>query len=339
MPSPRATVRVAAVAAALWALASTVEAALAAFGAQTANGGDAVSAAPDFRAPVVSATAVGKTVGGVTGFVRQSGGYYVYANVGADTGNPASGIAAVRADVGSLTTGSTALTLVAGSYSAGGVSYGYRSAAQTANAALSAGAKSFTVTATDGASNADVRTDSATVDNTPPLAADVQTANGGATAGLAEQGDTLQLTFSEPIEPQSIQAGWNGGATAVVVRLIDSALLGLGADAVQVYDAANAAALPLGQVQLGRSDYIGVGLSGTVRFGASGTPSTMALAGNSLVVTLGTYNATALVDPIRTTALGSGTMTWTPVATPYDRAQNLLSTAAATESGAADRDF
>jgi hypothetical protein len=65
----------------------------------------------------------------------------------------------------------------------------------------------------------------------------------------------------------------------------------------------------------------------------------MAFAGNTLVVTLGTYNSTFLVDPIRTTAGGNGTMTWTPVGTPYDRAQNQLSTTPATESGAADRDF
>lgn len=322
------------------AVVSTIDVALAAFGSQAANGGNSVTAAPDYRAPVVSATAVGKTVGGATGFVRQGGGYHVYANVAADTGSPASGIASVRADAGTLTAGATAVALVAGSYSADGVSYGYRSAAQIANAVLAEGARSFTVTATDGAANSGVRTSSATVDNTAPTAADVQTTNvGGGANGLAEQGDTLRMTFSEPIEPQSVKAGWDGTATSAVVRLADSALLGLGADAVQIFDATNTTALPLGAIQLGRSDYIGIGLSGNVRFGATGTPSTLTLAGDTLVATLGTYNATVLVDPIRTAAGGSGTMIWTPVATPYDRAQNVLSTAAASESGPADRDF
>jgi hypothetical protein len=32
-------------------------------------------------------------------------------------------------------------------------------------------------------------------------------------------------------------------------------------------------------------------------------------------------------------------MTWTPVATPFDRAANAMSTTPATESGAADKDF
>jgi len=319
-------------------LAQTVGVALAGFGSQTPNGGNRVTAASDFRPPVVTAAAVGKAVGGATGFVKQGGGYYVYANVAADTGNPASGIAAVTADLRNLTTGAGAVTLVAGTYSAGGIAYGYRSAVQTANPVLAEGAKAFTVTAADVASNADSANGSASVDNTLPLATDVQTTNAGA-SGLAEQGDTLRLTFSEPIEPQSIQASWNGASTNVVVRLVDAALLGLGADAVQIYNAANSAPLPLGEIQLGRSDYIGVGLSGNVRFGASGTPSTMAFTGNTLVVTLGTYGSIVVVDPSRATAGGTGTMTWAPVATPYDRAQNQLSTAAATESGAADRDF
>lgn len=338
MPARRPIARAATVAATALALASTVDVAIAAFGAQASSGGNTVAAAPDFRAPAVTSVAVGKASGGATGLLAQGGGYYVYANVTADTGNPASGIASVVADARTLTAGAGAVPLVAGSYSAGGVAYGYRSAAQTVDSPLPEGARTFAVTATDAASNASSAHDSATVDNSAPLAADVQTANAG-TASLAEQGDTVRMTFSEPIEPQSIQAGWNGTATNVVVRLVDATLLGLGADALQVYNATNTTALPLGELQLGRSDYIGVGLSGNVRFGASGTPSTMAFAGDTLVVTLGTYNSTFLVDPIRTTAAGNGTLAWTPVATPYDRAQNQLSTTTATESGAVDRDF
>ncbi len=338
MPAHRSLARAGTVAATVLALASMVDVALATFGAQTSSGGNTVAAAPDFRAPAVTSLAIGKAVGGATGFVKQGSAYYVYADVAADTGNPASGIASVIADVGALTTGAATVPLVAGSYSAGGVSYGYRSIVQTAAPVLPEGATTFTVTAADTASNTDVETGTVTVDGTTPFAADVQTTNVG-TASLAEQGDTVRMTFSEPIEPQSIQAGWNGAATNVVVRLVDAALLGLGADAVQVYNAANTAVLPLGEIQLGRSDYIGVGLSGNVRFGASGTPSTMAFAGGTLVVTLGTYNSTFLVDPIRTTAGGNGTLIWTPVGTPYDLAQNQLATTPATESGAADRDF
>ena len=75
------------------------------------------------------------------------------------------------------------------------------------------------------------------------------------------------------------------------------------------------------------------------RQGSHGTASTMTMSGNTVTVVLGTYNATAIVDPARTTAGGRGTMAWTPVATPFDRAANSMSTTAANESGAADRDF
>jgi hypothetical protein len=301
-----------------------------------------VTAAADFRAPVVTAVAIGKSVGGATGFVKQGGAYYVYANVAADTGNPASGIAGVKANVATVTTGSTAVTLTAGSFSAGGVSYGYRSAALGADAALAAGSKSFTVTATDNAANANSLGGAATVDNTPPAASDVQTTNvGGGTNGLAEQGDALVLTASEPLEPESILAGWNGTATNVVVRIVDNSLLGLGLgnDAVQIYNAANTTLLPLGAVDLGRTDYVNGLVGGNVKFGAGGTPSTMTMSGSTITIVLGTYEGEGLLGSNRTTAGGTGTATWTPVATPYDRAANAMSTAVAAESGAADREF
>jgi hypothetical protein len=321
---------------------AAVPAAFAAFAGKTENGGNVVTAAADFRAPQVTAVAIAKAVGGAPGFVKQGGEYFVYANVAADTGNPASGLATVRADLANLTAGAGAVELVAGSFSAGGVAYGYRSAALTATNPQAEGAKSFSVTATDSAGNAGSLGSSVTVDNTAPQASDVQASNtGGGTVGLAEQGDTLALTFSEAIEPQSVLAGWTGAATNVVLRINDNGLLGLpaGNDSVQVWNAANSALLPLGTVDLGRSDYVAGLLGGNVRFGASGTPSTMTMSGNTITIVLGTYNSTIIVDPGRGTAAGTGTAVWVPVATPYDRAANAMSTAAASESGAADKEF
>lgn len=312
----------------------------ASFSSRAENPGNSVTAASDFRAPQVTAVALGKASGGTPGFVKQGGSYFVYANVAADTGNPASGIATITADASNFTSGATAVSLLAGSYSAGGVSYNYRSASLLAGASLAQGAKSFTVTATDKALNSAGLAGSATVDNTAPAAADVQTTNAG-TNGLAEAGDSLVLTFSEPIESASILAGWSGAATSVVVRINDNGLLGLplGNDSVQVWNAANSTVLPLGTVDLGRSDYVAGLLGGNVRFGASGTASTMTMSGSTVTIVLGTYNATAIVDPARTTASGTGTAAWTPAAGPYDRAENAISTAAATESGAADKEF
>jgi len=192
-------------AAAIAALAlAAVPVTFAAFASRTESSGNEVKAAKDFRAPQVTAAAIGKSAGGAAGFLKQGGEYFVYANVAADTGNPASGIATVRADVAAVTTGATAVALTAGSFSAGGVSYGYRSAALTANPVLAEGARGFTVTATDNALNAAGLGGSVTIDNTAPKASDVQTTNvGGGTNGLAELGDTLVLSFSEPVEAES----------------------------------------------------------------------------------------------------------------------------------------
>jgi len=312
----------------------------ASFSSAADSPGNNVTAASDFRPPQVTALALGRASGGTPGFIKQGGGYFVYANVTADTGNPASGTAAVTATATNFTAAATAVPLVAGAYSAGGVSYTYRSAALTADATLAQGAKPFTVIATDKALNSASLAGSATVDNTAPAGADVQTANAG-TNGLAEAGDSLTLIFGEPIEPGSILAGWAGAPTSVVVRINDNGLVGLplGNDSVQIWNAANSTLLPLGTVDLGRSDYVAGLLGGNVRFGASGTSSTMSISGNALTIVLGTYNATPIIDPARTTAGGTGTATWALAATPYDRAENPMSTATATESGVADREF
>jgi hypothetical protein len=314
--------------------------AIAAFTAKTANEGDVVTAAPDLTPPAITATVVAKSLGGITGYVRKGGGYYTYANVSADTGNPASGLSTVKANVAELTSGQTAVTLVAGTYTAGGTSYNYRSAELTANATVE-GSKTYAVTATDVAGNAKTVNGTAIVDSLVPTAADIQTTNkSGGTNGLAELGDSVTYTFSEPIDPQSILAGWTGASTNVVVRLVDNGILGLAAgnDELFVYNAANSATLPFGAVNMGRGDYVAGLLGGSINFGASGTKSTMVMSGNAITITLGTEAGEGLiVGP--TTAGGTGTMIWTPVATPYDRAGNVMSTTAASETGAADKDF
>jgi hypothetical protein len=314
--------------------------AVAAFGARVANEGDIVTAAPDFTPPQITAKVVAKSLGGVTGFVRKGGGYYVYANVAADTGNPASGLATVKANAAEFTSGTTEAPLVSGTYTVGGVTYNYRTAELTANATVE-GTKNYTVTATDVAGNAKTVTGTGVVDNVVPTASNIGTANvTGGTVGLAEQGDSVTFTFSEPIDPQSILAGWTGASTPVVVRIVDNGILGLstGNDELFVYNAANTAALPFGAVNMGRGDYVAGLLGGQINFGASGTASTMVMSGNSVTITFGTYGAVGLLVG-RTTAAGTGTMIWTPVATPYDRAGNVMPTTAATQSPAPTKAF
>ena len=270
--------------------------------------------------PSVAAAVIQKSAGGDAGHLKQGGGYYVYADV--------AGATTVTADVGSITAGRTAAALTAGSYAVGGVTYTHRSALITADNPLSEGSRLFSITATEGSMNVTEPGYSVTVDNAGPSASDVQTANGAATARKAEQGDTVTYTFSEPIEPITILAGWSGAATNVVVRLVNG---GAGNDTLTVWNATNTQQLALGSINLGRKDYTS---TNGLNFGLSGTPSTMVRSGASVTVTLGTPNVAGA-----TLAAGTGTMSWTPSTAATDRAGNSASGLARSEAGTADGEF
>jgi hypothetical protein len=274
----------------------------------------------DTLAPSVIGAAISKTAGGTPGFLAQGGTYYVYANL-----SDPSGVASATANVSTVTTGQTTVTLTAGSYSAGGVTYGWRSAALTASTPLSAGAKAFSITGQDVFGHAGVQGGfSVTIDNTVPAAFDFQTANiSGGIVGKAQLGDTVTFTFTEPIEASTILSGWTGSSTTVTVVLLQQN--GTGGDRLQVWDAANATQLPFGLVRLFRTDYV----TADVTFSAS----TMVMSGSTITVTLGSPSGTT------STAAGTGNATWAPAASITDRAGNACSTAAATESGAADAEF
>jgi hypothetical protein len=294
------------------------------FGGSVTSAGNTITAATDYRAPTASAAVIAKTAGGSGGFIKKGGTYYVYANV-TDTGNPASGVSSVTANVSTITSGTTAAALSAGTFTVDGVSYNRRSASLTAGSTLTAGTYTFSLTMTDAASNSGTASGfSVAVDNTVPTASDIQAVNGSTITGRAQQGDSITYAFSEPPDPNSILAGWTGGSTSVVVRLNNATN-----DTVTIFNAANATQLPLGSINLARSDYTTANLT----FGATGTASTMVLSGNTITVTLGTQSAAA------TTAASTGSMIWTPSATATDRAGNATSTATATELGTLDMEF
>ena len=277
----------------------------------------------DTVAPTVSSSVISKTTQYWPGFVKQAGTYFVYANV-TDGGAAPSGVSTVTANVTNITTGQTAVALLAGSYTIGGVAYNYRSASVTATNPQAAGSKSYTITASDVAGNSVTTSGfSVTIDNTAPNGTNVQTTNAG-TAGRPETGDTITLTYSEVIDPETILAGWTGASTNVVVRITNAT-----GDTVTVRNAANSAQLPLGSVNL-----VGTGYLTTTRdFGATGSPSTMVAAGNTIVITLGTASGAV------TTQATANNMTWVPSATATDRAANACATTTATESGGLDLDF
>jgi hypothetical protein len=291
--------------------------------------GDVASASITVAHPTVAAATIAKSAGGTAGYIKQGGTYYVYANV-SGSGTPPAGVSSLTADVSAVTTGQTAASLSSGSYTVDGQSYNYRSAQLTAKSALSAGSKSFTVSLTDSGSTKTTTTYSVTVDNTVPKGSGIQTANAsGGTAGRAEAGDTITLTYSEAVDPDSLFADWDGSSMNVAVVLVDG---GSSAnDTIQAWDVPRVTQIPFGTIDLGRKDYI-TSHSYDV-FGVSGTPSTMVMSGSTITLTLGTPSVTA------ETAAGNGTMTWTPSGSATDRAGNAASTSAVTESGSGDKEF
>jgi hypothetical protein len=193
---------------------------------------------------------------------------------------------------------------------------------------LAAGAKAYSLTSTDNAGNSRLQTGfSATVDNTAPTAADIQTTNGGATVGRIEQNDTVVYSFSEVIDPDGILAGWTGSATNVVVRLTDNG----NNDTVEVWNAANTSQLALGSVNT-KANLV----TGAATAGASGTASRMVLdtATATVTVTLGTVAGGPL-----NTDLGNNKMMWTTSTSAFDRAGNAMTSTTINEGGANDSDF
>jgi hypothetical protein len=275
----------------------------------------------DTTPPTVDATVISKAVQYLPGYIRQGGTYQVYAMV-SDGGCGV--VASVRANVSVLSASQSNLNLNAGTFAVGGVSYGRRSGSVTVRNPLAEGTYAYSITATDAAGNSQLSGGhTVIVDNTRPTGAAVQTANGGATPGRPEAGDSVTFTWSEIVDPQGILAGWTGTPTSVVARIANNA----SNDRLTVRNAANTAALPFGTTSLA-GNYV----SATRNFGATGTASTMTWGGDSITITLGTPSGATLTG-------AAGAMSWPPSGTATDRAGNACLTTAATEPGPADAEF
>lgn len=281
----------------------------------TSRNPQTVTAVPDFVAPSAATGAIVKSQGGVSGYVRAGGSYYVYASV-SDSGKPSSGTASVNADVSALTPGQSAAPLSPGSYAVGDAVYNYRSAQMTAGTGVSAGSKSFALALTDGAANSRSQAFPVAVDNGPFRGAAFGTANvAGGNSGKPEAGDTVTFTYDKAPEPSSILAGWSGAAPASV-----SVSIGQSSNS----DTLAVAGTGLGSVAL-KGDYV----SKTVTFGGS----SIVLSGNAVVVTLGTPSPGSGLEDENTPRAP----VWSPAAAAYDRAANPCAAAAVT--AAAERQF
>lgn len=282
----------------------------------TSQNPQTVSAVPDFLAPTASASTITKSQGGVAGYVKKGGTYYVYANV-TDSGNPASGIASVKANVAEITSGQTAVSLTTsgGPYLVDGVSYAYRSAQLTAGSGLSAGSESYSLALTDTAGNSRSQGFTVTVDNGPFAAGGFDTANGsGGESGEPEQGDTVTFTYDKAPEATSILSKWTGASAASVSVVINQS---------SSNDSLSVSGTALGSVAL-KGNYV----SKTVTFSSS----SMTLSGNSIVIVLGGASSSSTLDENSNRA-----PVWSPSASAYDRAANACSTA--TVTSASDRQF
>ncbi|GAA6526952.1 Ig-like domain-containing protein [Intrasporangium sp. DVR] len=186
-----------------------------------------------------------------------------------------------------------------------------------------------------GATTTSAVVSSRRVDNTPLRGYDVQTANGGATAGKLEPGDTLTYTYNDQVALGTVTPGWNGGAQAVTLRVRDGGLLGLTGknDTVDIQRAGSV--VNLGTVNL-KEDYVKGGK--TAVFNATMTAGTASV--NGILVTTVTIKLGTLAsgDGVRTVSNVS-TMAWTPSASVTDLFGNTCSTATALETGVLDREF
>ena len=308
--------------AALSVASATIGVTQGAFAGQTSNGGNIITAMPDFRGPTITRVAIGKNTAGVpvgaTDFLKPSATYRIYAQV-TDVGTPPSGTATVIADVANVTAGQTAVPLTAGNVTAGGQTYNYSSAVLTSGA-LPNGPKLYTVTATDVAANVSNLGGSVTIDNVVPAPTNIS-ASGGI-AGRPEVGDVLTLTTNDTLDTFSLLANWTGTATPVQLRFVQQG----GGDRIQIWNSAGTTQLPFGIIGTNRNDFT----TSTLAFNGS----TMTQSSGAITITLG-----APVVGTVTTVGGAAQMQWTPVNTVTDRAGNAITTAAFNEPAPNDLDF
>ncbi|HEX7297782.1 MAG TPA: Ig-like domain-containing protein [Solirubrobacteraceae bacterium] len=194
----------------------------------------------------------------------------------------------------------------------------------TTAATLTSG--TFTAQASQSDSSGNTGTSAAhtfTVDTIAPTATAVAAANGGATAGTVDAGDVITFSYSEPIDPASVLAGWSGASTAVQVRVTAGVLA---PDPFTVLDGSGGTTVHLGTVQT-NGDYV----TTTATFAATMVRSADHA---SVVVTLGALQS-GLVSVVPVAAQN---MTWTVDAAVKDLAGNAVTTTSVTES-ASDVDF
>lgn len=298
--------------------------ALAAFSATTVNRTNQFVVAADWEPPYVTRTVIAKTTGYAAGKIRQGSQFYVYAQID-DAGNPPAGVGTVATDVSSISTGGGAVAMAAGAFAVNGVLYNYRTAARTAINPLSAGTKTYSITMTDLVAptpNGQTQTGfTVVVDNTAPAPVDMTSANKvGGTVGRAEQGDSITYTWTEPIDPESLIPGWDGGSPTTVTIEIQNK----GPNDQLHIEQPVGTTINFGTVTL-QQNYA----QGTRDF----TGSSVTMLGNTVTIVLGTPNGA-----VNTVTVPTPTG-WQASTGAYDLAGNACTNATITGSGSPRIDF
>jgi hypothetical protein len=160
------------------------------------------TATADSTAPVLTSAVIANSSPSTPGFVKPGGAYILYANV-----SDAGGIATLTANVSNVTPGQTALALTAcASCTVGGVTYGYKTASQTAGAAIAAGSTSFTVTAVDKAANTTGSSYSVTVDSAGPTVSGVAVANTTTSAAGWVRKSGAYIVYANATDPSGVSS-------------------------------------------------------------------------------------------------------------------------------------
>jgi hypothetical protein len=161
------------------------------------------------------------------------------------------------------------------------------------------------------------------VDNTAPAGSAVEAGDGDGGAGVLGAGDWIRFTWTEPVAPAGVLAGWDGSPVAVRIEVVDRN----SKDEMDFWDGAGATRLNL------ITDKSDLKLNANYVAATAWLEGTMTRSGSAISVTLG-----AKLSGTLSTA-GSGTMSWRPSALVKDLAGNPAGTVPVTKAGGVDVDF
>jgi len=154
-----------------------------------------------------------------------------------------------------------------------------------------AATSTIAVTLTDATGATTTKNLSLTINASGPSIVSVTLANGGATAGQLEKGDTITVVFSAPMSVSSLCAAWSGdatdqllfGANDVTVTAVD----GTGATDDSLSVSSGTCVFHFGSIDLGSNAYVSGGNATFVGNGNNKSKIAWTAATHTLTVTLG----------------------------------------------------